>query len=168
MSAQLEAASKSLFDGKVPDMWMSSSYPSLKPLGGYVADLRARLAFFQKWIDEGTPISFWLSGFYFTQSYLTGVLQNYARKYTIPIDEIVFDFQVHIGYLLSIYSFILLYSSLRQPRQKLNQKMVLMCMVFSLKERSGTMILCCWMNPIQRSCSCRVRFFFQCLAIRRV
>lgn len=40
MSTQLEAASKSLFDGKVPDLWMQSSYPSLKPLGGYIADLR--------------------------------------------------------------------------------------------------------------------------------
>jgi len=36
LSAQLEKASKSLFDGKVPDLWMESSYPSLKPLGGYV------------------------------------------------------------------------------------------------------------------------------------
>jgi len=36
MSPQLEKASKQLFDGKVPDMWMESSYPSLKPLGGYV------------------------------------------------------------------------------------------------------------------------------------
>ncbi|EGR31445.1 hypothetical protein IMG5_109350, partial [Ichthyophthirius multifiliis] len=92
MSPQLEAASKSLFDGKVPDLWMSSSYPSLKPLGGYIADLRKRLVFFQKWIDEGAPINFWISGFYFTQSFLTGVLQNFARKYTIPIDEVQFDF----------------------------------------------------------------------------
>jgi len=52
MSTQLESASKSLFDGKVPDLWMSSSYPSLKTLGGYVQDLKARLAFFQNWIDS--------------------------------------------------------------------------------------------------------------------
>ena len=96
LSSVLEKTSQSLFNGKVPDQWMAKSYPSLKPLGGYISDLKARLDFFKSWLDNGPPTTFWLSGFYFTQSFLTGVLQNYARKHTIPIDEIVFDFEVSL------------------------------------------------------------------------
>jgi len=39
LSADLESALNSLKDGAVPDMWISKSYPSLKKLGGYIADL---------------------------------------------------------------------------------------------------------------------------------
>jgi len=42
-----------------------------------------RLRFFREWIDYGTPKSFWVSGFYFTQSFFTGWLA--ARRSVIIV-----------------------------------------------------------------------------------
>jgi len=92
MSADLEKAFFEIFDGTTPAMWLKHSYPSLKPLGGYINDLIERLKFFQTWVDNGAPVMFWFSGIYFTQAFTTGASQNFARRYQIPIDTLTFDF----------------------------------------------------------------------------
>jgi len=94
LSSELEECMHSLFDMRVPDMWMKKSYPSLKPLGSYIGDLKQRIDFFTHWVDHGIPNVFWISKFHFTQGFLTGAKQNYARKKKIPIDELDFDFQI--------------------------------------------------------------------------
>lgn len=95
MSSALEDALKAILDGKVPPMWIAKSYPSLKPLGGYITDLRARLEFFQTWVDQGIPPFYWINKFYFTQGFLTGAIQNYARKYGIAIDKLIYTFEIN-------------------------------------------------------------------------
>lgn len=76
-----------------------------------------RLKFFQDWIDNGPANVFWLSGFYFTQSFLTGVLQNFSRKRNLPIDWIHFEFyttgyetdtknEPEIGVYTKVYTYI--------------------------------------------------------------
>jgi dynein heavy chain len=92
MSSQLEAMGNSIYVNKVPDAWAAKAYPSLKPCTSWVAELYERLEFVQKWIDCGIPEVFWISGFYFPQAFLTGSLQNYARKHQLPIDTIDFNY----------------------------------------------------------------------------
>jgi len=97
MSGELEAVGAALSAGRVPELWLSRSFPSLKPLGPYVREVAERCEFFATWLAQGPPTCFWVSGFFFTQAFLTGAKQNYARKHTIPIDLIDFDFEVRDG-----------------------------------------------------------------------
>ncbi|KAI8841134.1 dynein heavy chain and region D6 of dynein motor-domain-containing protein [Chytriomyces cf. hyalinus JEL632] len=94
MSESLETMCNSVFINAVPAVWAAKAYPSLKSLSSWVIDLMARCEFIQKWIDTGIPVVFWISGFFFPQAFLTGTLQNFARKYTISIDTLGFDFKM--------------------------------------------------------------------------
>ncbi|ORY38879.1 hypothetical protein BCR33DRAFT_853838 [Rhizoclosmatium globosum] len=94
MSAELELVYQSLLNNEVPKAWANAAYPSLKPLAGWVKDLHLRIGELDTWINNGQPPCFWLPGFFFPQGFLTGVLQNMARKYNIPIDSLMFAYKV--------------------------------------------------------------------------
>ncbi|XP_054992649.1 dynein axonemal heavy chain 1 [Sorex araneus] len=94
MSLELELMAASLYNNSVPELWKAKAYPSLKPLSSWVMDLLQRLDFLNSWIQGGIPAVFWISGFFFPQAFLTGTLQNFARKNVISIDTISFDFKV--------------------------------------------------------------------------
>ncbi|KAJ3057927.1 Dynein heavy chain 6, axonemal, partial [Podochytrium sp. JEL0797] len=94
MSAELDLVYTSLLNNEVPKAWAAAAYPSLKPLAAWVKDLHLRIYELQAWIDVGQPPCFWLPGFFFPQGFLTGVLQNMARKYNVPIDSLLFAYKV--------------------------------------------------------------------------
>ena len=93
MSPILENILQSLFLNKVPESW--TKYPSLKPLGSWFTDLIKRIEFFNNWIQNGNPITFWLSAFSFPQSFLTGILQRHSRFHGIAIDNLSFECEIY-------------------------------------------------------------------------
>ncbi|KAG5501858.1 hypothetical protein JKF63_04128 [Porcisia hertigi] len=94
MSAELEAMFDAMLLGQVPKLWHDGGYLSRKPLASWYEDTLKRIEFFRDWNDNGLPTSFWISGFFFPQGFLTGVLQTYSRLHQTPIDEV--KFRTHV------------------------------------------------------------------------
>jgi len=93
MSADLDSIFDALFNAKVPPLWLKT-YPSLKPLGPWTRDLLARIDQLKRWVEDTYPRVYWLSGFTYPTGFLTAVLQTTARKNSIPIDTLSFEFSI--------------------------------------------------------------------------
>jgi dynein heavy chain len=83
MSSELEVLGNSLFVNRIPAMWKARSYPSLKPLSGYISDQQLRLQFFKNWLMNKPPAVFWISGFFFTQVKKTFTLYLLILRFKI-------------------------------------------------------------------------------------
>lgn len=95
MTEDLDAVGKGLFTNTVPLKWADVGFLSLKPLVSWYHDLNERCDFFNTWYSGGHPVSFWISGLYFPQAFLTAVMQNFARKNKFAIDRVDFNVEVH-------------------------------------------------------------------------
>ena len=94
LTDEIDEMASNLNINKTPPLWIKVSYPSRKPLASWINDLNERIEFFQKWISKDKPEKFWISGFFFTQSFLTGIKQNFARACKISIDCLEFNFTI--------------------------------------------------------------------------
>jgi len=93
-SATTETLFASVLLGYVPESWRSVSYPTERGLGSFVSDLCRRLANFERWVEDGPPLAFWIPGFFFPQAFLTAVLQDHARREKIEIDGLFLEWVV--------------------------------------------------------------------------
>ena len=95
MSESYENLANDIQNNRVPSHWNDVAYPSTKSLPQWVEDFGNRVKFLGEWIELGLPSSFWISAFFFTHAFLTSVKQNFARKHTIAIDQVIFSFEVN-------------------------------------------------------------------------
>jgi dynein heavy chain len=94
MGSELDSMYVKLQNNQVPVVWAKVAYPSLKPLGAWIADLIERVAVMAAWLQNGNPSAYWMPGLFFPQGFLTGVLQTHARQYKIAIDKLAFAFEI--------------------------------------------------------------------------
>ena len=94
MTGELDDMFNAELNNLVPGIWTKDGigYPCLKPLNSWFEDMILRFAFFRDWIEQGIPIAYWISSFYFPQGFLTSVLQGYSRSTGIPVDMLSFEF----------------------------------------------------------------------------
>jgi len=84
MNEDLESMGVKMNNNEVPLGWTEEKgcgFLSIKPLSNWTQDLIQRMEFLREWEASGTPMCFWMSGFFFPQAFLTGTKQNFARKF---------------------------------------------------------------------------------------
>mmetsp|Transcript_67940 Transcript_67940/g.146523 ORF Transcript_67940/g.146523 Transcript_67940/m.146523 type:complete len:137 (+) Transcript_67940:894-1304(+) len=97
MNEYLERMGHKLLENEVPHNWTEEDgigFLSIKSLSSWILELIKRVQFLHSWSQHGIPKSFWMSGFFFPQAFITGIKQNFARKFNLPIDRVTFEHKI--------------------------------------------------------------------------
>jgi len=87
MTAELVEAINKVFDARVPTKWQHQGGAEISwltpSLGGWIKGLTDRHYQLNSWLCKGSrPISFWLTGFYNPQGFLTAAMQEVTRQHS--------------------------------------------------------------------------------------
>lgn len=87
MTAELVDAINQVFDFRVPAKWQFQAGAEISwltpSLGGWIKGLIDRHFQLNNWLTKGSrPISFWLTGFYNPQGFLTAAMQEVTRQHS--------------------------------------------------------------------------------------
>jgi len=74
MSEVLDGMYLAFTNNQVPKNWTKVGYLSLKPLSSWYKDLEDRVVFMRSWLDNGNPMCYWFSAFFFPHGFMTGIL----------------------------------------------------------------------------------------------
>mgnify|MGYP003961386239 CR=1 FL=1 len=80
MSSQLRQAMNALYDALVPDSWVKISWKAPN-FGLWFTEFIERNSQLFKWVTGSRPKSYWLTGFYNPQGFLTSVRQEITRAH---------------------------------------------------------------------------------------
>jgi dynein heavy chain len=81
MTPDLADAHTCIFDARVPAAWLKKSWVSPTLGLWFGAGLVNRTAELAVWLEEGRPKSFWLTGYFNAQGFLTSVQQEVTRRH---------------------------------------------------------------------------------------
>ena len=94
MSNESDEIYNSLLINRIPLAWQKVGYSSFKSFISWKNDLQKRIEFIRDWLVNGHPYTYWISGLFYPQGFITGIYQNHARETKIPVSDIVLEFTV--------------------------------------------------------------------------
>jgi len=80
MSAQLQDALDNMYDARVPNAWLAISWLS-SSLGFWYTEMLLRQEQFYSWIFDGRPNTFWMTGFFNANGFITAMRQEITRAH---------------------------------------------------------------------------------------